>query len=131
MRLCANVPAQHAIQTALGGYQSINDLVLPTGRLGAQRDLAHDMLTSIPGVSCVKPKGAIYLFPKLDEKMYPIQDDEKFVLDLLLEEKILLVQGTAFNLESKHHLRVVFLPAIDVLENAMERLERFLSKRRR
>lgn len=131
MRLCANVPAQFAIQTALGGYQSINDLILPSGRLGAQRNLAHEMLTSIPGVSCVKPKGAIYLFPKLDPDIYPIDDDEKFVLDLLLEEKILLVQGTAFNLPSKQHLRVVFLPALDVLEDAIDRLSRFLAKRRR
>jgi alanine-synthesizing transaminase len=109
MRLCANVPAQFAIQTALGGYQSINDLVLPTGRLGAQRDVAYNKLINIPGVTCVKPKGAIYMFPKLDEKMYPIVDDEKFILDLLLEQKMLLVQGSAFNLQTKNHLRIVFL----------------------
>ena len=89
------------------------------------------MLTSIPGVSCVKPKGAIYMFPRLDPDMYPIEDDEKFVLELLLEEKILLVQGTAFNLPSRQHLRVVFLPALDVLEDAIDRLSRFLAKRRR
>jgi alanine-synthesizing transaminase len=131
MRLCANVPAQYAIQTALGGYQSINDLVLPTGRLGAQRDIAYQMLTDIPGVSCVKPKGAIYMFPHLDENMYPIENDEKFVLDLLTEQKILLVQGSAFNLQSKQHLRIVFLPADDVLKDAIERLAEFLSSRRR
>ncbi|NNC54330.1 MAG: aminotransferase class I/II-fold pyridoxal phosphate-dependent enzyme, partial [Pseudomonadales bacterium] len=131
MRLCANVPAQYAIQTALGGYQSINDLVLPTGRLGAQRDLAYEKLTAIPGVSCVKPKGAIYLFPKLDEKMYPIEDDERLMLELLLEQKLLLVQGSAFNLPSRQHLRLVFLPPVDVLENAIDRLAEFLSSKRK
>ncbi|MBT8138963.1 MAG: pyridoxal phosphate-dependent aminotransferase [Gammaproteobacteria bacterium] len=131
MRLCANVPAQYAIQTALGGYQSINDLVLPTGRLGAQRDLAYDKLTAIPGVSCVKPKGAIYLFPKLDEEMYPIEHDERLMLELLLEQKLLLVQGSAFNLPSRQHLRLVFLPPVDVLENAIDRLAEFLDSRRK
>ncbi len=131
MRLCANVPAQYAIQTALGGYQSINDLVLPTGRLGAQLEVAYNKLINIPGVSCVKPKGAIYLFPKLDEEMYVIEDDEQFALDLLLEQKILLVQGTAFNLASKNHLRLVFLPAVDVLDDAIDRLGEFLRSRRR
>ena len=128
MRLCANVPAQFAIQTALGGYQSIKDLVLPTGRLGAQRDVAYNKLNDIPGVSCVKPKGAIYLFPRLDEKMYPIIDDEKFVLDLLTEQKMLLVQGSAFNLNSKQHLRIVFLPEHFELSDAMDRLAEFLEK---
>lgn len=131
MRLCANVPAQYAIQTALGGYQSIKDLVLPTGRLGAQRDLAHKKLIEIPGVSCVKPKGAIYLFPKLDEKLYPIEDDELFMLELLREQKILLVQGTAFNLDSRNHLRIVFLPGVDILEDAIDRFALFLDKKRR
>ena len=130
MRLCANVPAQFAIQTALGGYQSIKDLVLPTGRLGAQRDVAYNKLNDIPGVSCVKPKGAIYLFPRLDERMYPIIDDEKFVLDLLTEQKMLLVQGSAFNLNSKQHLRIVFLPEHFELSDAMDRLAEFLEKRR-
>jgi len=130
MRLCANVPAQFAIQTALGGYQSINDLVLPSGRLGAQRDAAYEKLSEIPGVSCVKPKGAIYMFPRLDEKVYPIKDDEKFVLDLLLEQKMLLVQGSAFNLDSRHHLRIVFLPEQYVLSDAIDRLGKFLSQRR-
>ena len=131
MRLCANVPAQFAIQTALGGYQSINDLVLPTGRLGAQRDVAYNKLMEIPGVSCVKPKGAIYMFPKLDEKVYPIVDDEKFVLDLLIEQKMLLVQGSAFNLNSKNHLRIVFLPEQFVLSDAIDRLASFLSGQRK
>jgi len=131
MRLCANVPAQFAIQTALGGYQSINDLVLPTGRLGAQRDVAYNKLIEIPGVTCVKPKGAIYMFPKLDEKMYPIVDDEKFILDLLLEQKMLLVQGSAFNLQTKNHLRIVFLPEQFVLSDAIDRLANFLESRRK
>ncbi|MDA8962753.1 pyridoxal phosphate-dependent aminotransferase [Pseudomonadales bacterium] len=131
MRLCANVPAQFAIQTALGGYQSINDLVLPTGRLGAQRDVAYNKLIAIPGVTCVKPKGAIYMFPKLDEKIYPIVDDEKFILDLLLEQKMLLVQGSAFNLQTKNHLRIVFLPEHFVLSDAIDRLANFLENRRK
>lgn len=130
MRLCANVPAQFAIQTALGGYQSINDLVLPTGRLGAQRDAAYKKLLEIPGVSCVKPKGAIYMFPKLDKQFYEILDDEKFVLDLLLEQKMLLVQGSAFNLNSRHHLRIVFLPEQSVLEDAISRFAHYLEPRR-
>jgi alanine-synthesizing transaminase len=128
MRLCANVPAQHAIQTCLGGYQSINDLVLPGGRLLEQRDCAWQLLNDIPGVSCRKPQGAIYLFPKLDPKKYPIQDDEKFVLDFLQEEKILLVQGTAFNWPSTDHLRVVFLPRTDDLNLALGRFAEFLSR---
>lgn len=126
MRLCANVPGQLAIQTALGGYQSINDLVAPSGRLCKQRDLAYDMLTSIPGVSCVKPAAALYLFPKLDPKMYPIVDDQQFILDLLLEEKVLLVQGTGFNWKDPDHFRVVFLPNVDDLTEAMTRIGRYL-----
>ena len=128
MRLCANVPAQYAIQTALGGYQSINDLVLPTGRLGKQRDLAFDLITAIPGVSCVKPQAALYLFPRLDPKYYPIADDQQFVLDLLLEEKVLLVQGTGFNWPDPDHLRIVFLPHEDDLTDAIGRLARFLER---
>jgi len=127
MRLCANVPAQLAIQTALGGYQSIDDLVAPGGRLFEQRDTAWRMLNDIPGVSCVKPEGALYLFPKLDPGKFPIVNDEKLVLDLLLQEKILLVQGSAFNVDDKQHLRVVFLPRADTLEDAMGRLGNFLS----
>lgn len=130
MRLCANVPGQMAIQTALGGYQSINDLVGPHGRLTRQRDLAWKMLTEIPGVSCVKPKGALYLFPKLDPKMYPIKDDEQFMLELLKEEKVLLVQGTGFNWGQPDHFRVVFLPHEDDLTEAIGRVARFLESYR-
>lgn len=125
MRLCANVPMQHAIQTALGGYQSINELLLPGGRLLEQRDKAYDLITQIPGVSCVKPKGAMYLFPKLDPKMYKIKDDQKFVLDFLIKEKVLLVQGTGFNWPTPDHFRIVTLPRVDDLETAIGRLERF------
>jgi alanine-synthesizing transaminase len=128
MRLCANVPAQHAIQTCLGGYQSINDLVLPGGRLLKQRNAAIELLNQIPGVSCVKPKGAIYMFPKLDVKKFAIQNDEKLVLDFLRHEKILLVQGTAFNWKQPDHLRVVFLPQVDDLTRAMERFAAYLSR---
>jgi alanine-synthesizing transaminase len=126
MRLCANVPAQYAIQTALGGYQSIDDLVAPSGRLCKQRDLAHDILTAIPGVTCHKPQAALYLFPRLDPKVYPIIDDQHFILDLLLEEKVLVVQGSGFNWPHPDHLRVVFLPNTDDLGEAMERIGRFL-----
>lgn len=128
MRLCANVPAQYAIQTALGGYQSINDLVLPGGRLLEQRDLAWKLLNDIPGVSCTKPKGALYLFPKLDPEYFDIKNDEQLVLDLLKQEKMLFVQGSAFNIDDTQHLRVVFLPRVDVLEDAIGRFARFLSK---
>lgn len=131
MRLCANVPGQLAIQTALGGYQSIEDLVLPAGRLCKQRDLAYDMLTAIPGVTCVKPKAAMYLFPKLDPTVYPIADDQQFILDLLLEEKVLLVQGTGFNWKTPDHFRVVFLPNVDDLTEAMKRIARFLENYRK
>lgn len=131
MRLCANVPAQYAIQTALGGYQSIDDLVLPTGRLGKQRDLAFQLLTEIPGVHCVKPQAALYLFPRLDPKIYPITDDEQFVLEFLLEEKVLLVQGTGFNWPHPDHLRIVFLPHEDDLTDAIGRFARFLERYRK
>ena len=128
MRLCSNVPGQYAIQTALGGYQSINDLVLPHGRLYEQMHVGYEALTAIPGVSCVKPRGSIYLFPRLDPKRYPVQDDEKLILDFLREEKILLVQGTAFNCQDKQHLRIVFLPRSDDLRHAINRFGRFLQK---
>ena len=131
MRLCANVPAQYAIQTALGGYQSIDDLVLPIGRLGKQRNLAHQLLTAIPGVSCVRPQAALYMFPRLDPKLYPIADDQQFVLELLLEEKVLLVQGTGFNWPQPDHLRVVFLPHEDDLIDAIGRFGRFLDRYRK
>ena len=126
MRLCSNVPGQYAIQTALGGYQSINDLVAPGGRLAKQRDLAHQLLTSIPGVTCFKPNAALYLFPRLDPKMYPIEDDQKFILELLETEKVLVVQGSGFNWPQTDHFRVVFLPNTDDLTDAMERIASFL-----
>ncbi len=126
MRLCANVPAQHAIQTALGGYQSINELIVPEGRLYEQRTLAWKMLNDIPGVSCVKPEGALYLFPKLDPAVYPIKNDEKMALDLLQQQKVLIVQGSGFNMPDTQHFRIVFLPRIDELEDAINRLATFL-----
>ncbi len=130
MRLCANVPGQYAIQTALGGYQSINDLVAEGGRLAKQRDLAWKLITAIPGVTCVKPKSALYLFPRLDPEIYPIKDDQQFVADLLKEEKVLLVQGSGFNWAKPDHFRVVFLPHEDVLTEAIGRLARFLERYR-
>ena len=126
MRLCANAPGQFAIQTALGGYQSIQDLVGPGGRLLKQRDLAHKLLTDIPGVTCVKPKAALYMFPRLDPKMYPIADDQQFAYELLEEERVLIVQGTGFNWIAPDHFRVVFLPNADDLTDAVGRIARFL-----
>jgi alanine-synthesizing transaminase len=131
MRLCANVPAQFGIQTALGGYQSINDLVAPGGRLCRQRDLAWGMLNDMPGVSCVKPQAAMYLFPRLDPQMYPINDDQRFILELLEQERVLLVQGSGFNWPSPDHFRVVFLPNTDDLTEALNRLARFLEAYRK
>ncbi|WP_292934577.1 pyridoxal phosphate-dependent aminotransferase [Noviherbaspirillum sp.] len=131
MRLCANAPGQYAIQTALGGYQSINDLVSPGGRLLKQRDLAHRLLTDIPGVSCVKPKSALYMFPRLDPKIYPIADDQQFAYELLAEEKVLIVQGTGFNWIAPDHFRVVFLPNSDDLTEAIGRIARFLESYRK
>jgi alanine-synthesizing transaminase len=130
MRLCANVPGQYAIQTALGGYQSIDDLVAKGGRLARQRDLAWELITAIPGVSCVKPKSALYLFPKLDPEMYPIENDQEFIADLLREEKVLMVQGSGFNWVKPDHFRVVFLPHEDVLKDAIGRFARFLERYR-
>ena len=130
MRLCSNVPAQYAIQTALGGFQSIDDLVKPGGRLWNQRELAYNLLTAIPGVSCVKPKAALYLFPRLDPKMYPITDDRDFVYELLAEEQVLVVQGTGFNWPSPDHIRVVFLPHADDLTHAIQKIARFLENYR-
>lgn len=127
MRLCANVPMQHAIQTALGGYQSINELILPGGRLLEQRNRAYELITQIPGITCVKPKGAMYLFPKIDVKKFNIQDDAKMVLDFLVQEKVLLVQGTGFNWQQPDHFRIVTLPHVEDLEIAIGRFERFLS----
>ncbi len=131
MRLCANVPAQWAIQTALGGYQSINDLVAEGGRLRRQRDLAYELITAIPGITCVKPKAALYLFPKLDLSMYPIQDDQEFIYELLQESKVLLVQGTGFNWGKPDHFRIVFLPHEEDLREAIGRVARFLEAYRK
>ncbi len=131
MRLCANTPGQLAIQTALGGYQSIKDLVAPGGRLCRQRDLAYELLSQIPGVSVVKPKAALYMFPRLDPKMYPIADDQQFAYELLAEEKVLIVQGTGFNWPQTDHFRLVFLPNSDDLSDAVGRIARFLGHYRK
>ncbi|MDR2624877.1 MAG: pyridoxal phosphate-dependent aminotransferase [Zoogloeaceae bacterium] len=131
MRLCSNVPGQYAIQTALGGYQSIDDLVSPTGRLCRQRDIAHELLTAIPGVSCVKPKATLYMFPRLDPLVYPIKDDQEFIRELLVTEQVLLVQGTGFNWPNPDHLRLVFLPYEDDLREALGRIARFLEAYRK
>ena len=126
MRLCANVPGQYGIQTALGGYQSIDDLVAPGGRLCRQRDLAYELINAIPGVTCVKPKAALYMFPRLDPEVYPIKNDQDFITELLREEKVLLVQGSGFNWPYPDHFRLVFLPHEDDLREAVGRLARFL-----
>jgi alanine-synthesizing transaminase len=131
MRLCANTPGQLAIQTALGGYQSIKDLVAPGGRLCRQRDLAYELLSQIPGVSVVKPKAALYMFPRLDPKMYPISDDQQFAYELLAEEKVLVVQGSGFNWPAPDHFRLVFLPNSDDLHEAIGRIARFLGHYRK
>lgn len=131
MRLCANVPAQFAVQTALGGYQSINELVLPGGRLKEQRDIAWNLLTQIPGVTCVKPMGAIYMFPRMDPKVFQIDNDVSLILDFLNQEQILLVQGSAFNIKDTNHFRLVFLPRVDELENAVTKIGRVLQHYRR
>lgn len=131
MRLCANAPGQYAIQTALGGYQSINDLVGPHGRLTRQRDMAYKLLTDIPGVTCVKPKAALYMFPRLDPQMYPIADDQDFAYELLAEQRVLIVQGTGFNCPTPDHFRVVFLPNTDDLADSMGRIANFLEGYRR
>ena len=130
MRLCANVPAQYAIQTALGGYQSINEFIQPGGRLREQRDIAWQMLNEIPGVSCVKPMGALYMFPKLDPAVYPIKDDEQLALDFLRQKKILIVQGSGFNWIDQQHFRIVILPRVDELKYAIEQFGDFLSRYR-
>ncbi|MDR0503682.1 MAG: pyridoxal phosphate-dependent aminotransferase [Treponema sp.] len=126
MRLCPNMPSQMGIQTALGGYQSVKDLLLPGGRLRDQRDIAFNMVNEIPGLSAVKPKGALYCFPKVDTKRFNITNDVKFMLDLLLEQHLLLVQGTGFNWKEPDHFRIVFLPDKDTLADAMRRLKIFL-----
>ena len=131
MRLCANVPGQWGIQTALGGYQSIDDLVAPGGRMARQRDVAYDLITAIPGVSCVKPQATLYMFPRLDPKVYPISNDQDFIAELLVSEKVLLVQGTGFNWPNPDHFRLVFLPHEDDLREAIGRVARFLESYRR
>ena len=127
MRLCANVPSQHAIQTSLGGYQSINDLVAPGGRIYEQRNIAYEALNSIPGISCTKPMGALYCFPKVDIKKFNIHNDERMVLDLLEQQKILIVHGTAFNWAQPDHFRVVFLPRPEDLSLALDKMGQFFS----
>lgn len=131
MRLCANVPGQWAVQTALGGYQSINELVGEGGRLRKQRDLAYELITAIPGVTCVKPQAALYMFPRLDPAVYPIEDDQQFFLELLQETKVMLVQGTGFNWSAPDHFRIVFLPHEDDLRDAIGRVARFLEQYRK
>jgi alanine-synthesizing transaminase len=131
MRLCANVPGQYAIQTALGGYQSINELVGEGGRLRRQRDLAYELITAIPGVTCVKPTAALYMFPRLDSKVYPINDDRQFLLELLQETRVMLVQGTGFNWLTPDHFRIVFLPHEDDLREAISRIAKFLESYRK
>ncbi len=130
MKLCSNVPGQWAIQTALGGYQSINDLTCEGGRLRRQRDLAYELITAIPGVSCVKPVAALYMFPRLDPLMYPIKDDRQFFLELLRETRVMLVQGTGFNWPDPDHFRIVFLPHEDDLREAIGRIAKFLESYR-
>ena len=131
MRLCSNVPGQWAIQTALGGHQSIDELVGEGGRLRLQRDLAHQLITQIPGVTCVKPQAALYMFPRLDPEIYPIADDQQFFLELLQETKVMLVQGTGFNWHAPDHFRIVFLPHEGDLREAIQRVAGFLEKYRR
>jgi alanine-synthesizing transaminase len=131
MRLCSNVPGQNAIQTALGGYQTINDLIKPGGRLRRQRDLAYELITAIPGVTCVRPQAALYMFPRLDPTMYPIKNDQQFINELLQETKVLLVQGTGFNWPTTDHFRIVFLPHEDDLRIAIGRIAKFLEHYRK
>jgi alanine-synthesizing transaminase len=126
MRLCANMPSQFGIQTALGGYQSVKDLILPGGRLREQRDTSVELVNKIPGLSVVQPKGALYCFPKVDTKRFNITDDEKFMIDLLREQHLLLVHGTGFNWKAPDHFRIVFLPDKDTLSDAMHRLAAFM-----
>ncbi|WP_461128800.1 pyridoxal phosphate-dependent aminotransferase [Spirosoma aerophilum] len=131
MRLCANVPTQFAIQTALGGYQSINDLVMPMGRLHKQMMLAYERMAAIPGISCVKPKGALYIFPRIDFTQFHLANDDDFVLNLLIEQKVLVVAGNGFNYIHNDHFRIVCLPTVDELTVALDRIETFLESRRK
>lgn len=130
MRMCGNMLAQFAIQTALGGYQSVKELISPGGRLYEQRNAAYESFRSIPGVSCVKPKGALYLFPRIDAERFNIHDDQKFLLDFLLEKKVLMVQGTGFNWPTPDHFRVVFLPTVEEIKAVAERMADFLKEYR-
>ena len=130
MRLCSNVQGQYAIQTAMGGYQSMKELTSEKGRLFKQREMAISRLNAIPGISCTMPQGAFYCFPKMDPEIYPIKDDMEFMMDLLIDEKVLMVQGTGFNWDTPDHFRLVFLPNLHDLENAMDRLDRFFAKKR-
>ena len=129
MRLCSNVPAQSIVQTALGGYQSVESYMVPGGRIYEQREFVYKALNDIPGISAVKPKAAFYIFPKIDVKKFNIYDDEKFALDLLQREAVLIVQGTGFNWKAPDHFRIVYLPRMEVLVDAMDKLERFLQGR--
>ena len=131
MRLCPNVPAQHVVATALGGHQSINQLLLPGGRLREQRDVAYEGLSAIDGVSVVKAQGALYMFPKLDREMYAIEDDEQFAYDLLRQQKLLVTHGTGFNLDTPDHFRLVTLPSAEMLANAVDRIADYLASIRR
>jgi len=131
LKLGSNVPGQWAIQTALGGYQSIQDLVKEGGRLRRQRDQAYELITAIPGVSCVKPQAALYMFPRLDPKIYPIEDDRQFFMEVLRETRVMLVQGSGFNYPDNQHFRIVFLPHEDDLREAIERIARFLERYRK
>lgn len=131
MRLCSNVQGQYAIQTAMGGYQSMKELTSKTGRLSKQRELAVSRLNAIKGISCTMPQGAFYCFPKMDPEVYPIKDDMQFMMDLLIEENVLMVQGTGFNWDAPDHFRLVFLPNLHDLEDAMDRLDRFFAKKRK
>ena len=131
LKLGSNVPGQWAIQTALGGYQSIQDLVKEGGRLRRQRDMAYELITAIPGVTCVKPQAALYMFPRLDPKVYPIEDDRQFFMEVLRETRVMLVQGSGFNYPDNQHFRIVFLPHEDDLREAIERIARFLERYRK
>jgi alanine-synthesizing transaminase len=130
IKLGSNVPGQYAIQTALGGYQSIKDLVKEGGRLRRQRDLAYELITAIPGVTCVRPQAALYMFPRLDPRMYPIQDDRQFFMEVLRATRVMLVQGSGFNFPDNQHFRIVFLPHEDDLREAIGRLAKFLEQYR-
>ena len=131
MRLCSNVLSQHVVQTSLGGYQSVDELLLPGGRIYEQRNFIYKAINEIPGLSAVKPKAGLYIFPKIDREMYQVDDDEQFVLDFLKQEKILLVHGRGFNWKDPDHFRIVYLPRVDELAQIQEKMTRFLKQYRR